>query len=83
MLIDYASSRLQQDEIVVLSAVKTTPSIIINLCDKILINHLIYETACYYTNVNFRDEFLLKNKLNPDSINNMIQELNCMKKLFE
>ena len=56
VLIDYASSRLQQDETVVLAAVKTTPSII--LSNKILVNHLIYETACYYNNVNFRDEFL-------------------------
>ena len=60
-LIDYASSRLQQDETVVLAAVKTTPNIIIELCEKILINHLIYETACYYNNVNFRDDILLKN----------------------
>ena len=68
MLIDFASSRLQQDETVVLAAVNTTPSIILHLSDKILINHLIYETACYYNNVNFRDDFLLKNKLNPDTI---------------
>ena len=82
-LLSYASSRLQQDETVVLAAVKTTPSIILHLSDKILINHLLYETACYYNNVNFRDDFLLKNKLNPDSINNIIQELNSMRKLFE
>ena len=81
MLIEYASSRLQQDETVVLTAVKTTPSII--LSNKILVNHLIYETACYYNNVNFRDDFLLKNRLNPDSIRNMIEELNSLKKLFE
>ena len=81
MLINYASSRLQQDETVVLPAVKTTPSII--LSNKILINHLIYETACYYNNVNFRDDSLLKNKLSPESIRNMIEELNNMKKLFE
>ena len=81
MLIEYASSRLQQDEAVVLAAVKTTSSII--LSNKILINHLIYETACYYNNVNFRDDFLLKNKLNSDSICIMIEELNNMEKLFE
>ena len=81
MLIEYASSRLQQDETVILAAVKTTPSII--LSNKILINHLIYETACHYNNVNFRDDFLLKYKLNSDSICNMIEKLNNMKKLFE
>ena len=83
MLIEYASNRLRKDETVILAAVKTTPSIIIGLCDKILINHSIYETACYYNNVNFRDDFLLKSKLNPDSISNMIEELNTMKKLFQ
>ena len=76
-LIEYASSRLQQDEAVVLAAVKTTPSII--LSNKILVNHLIYETACYYNNVNFRNDFLLKNKLNPDSINIMIEEMDGLK----
>ena len=81
MLIEYASSRLQQDETVVLTAVKTTPSII--LSNKILVNHLIYETACYYNNVNFRDDFLLKNRINTNSIRNMIEELNSMKKLLE
>ena len=44
ILIEYASSRLQQDETVVLAAVKTTPTII--LSNNILVNHLIYETAC-------------------------------------
>ena len=81
MLIEFASSRLQQDETVVLAAVKTTPRII--LSNKILINHLIYETACYYNNVNFRGDFFLKNKLNPDSIRNMIEELNNIRNLFE
>ena len=65
MLIEYASSRLQQDDTVVLTAVKTTCIILSN---KILVNRLIYETACYYNNVNFRDVFLLKNRLNPDTI---------------
>ena len=58
ILIEYASSRLQQDETVVLAAVKTTPTII--LSNNILVNHFIYETACYYNYVNFRDNFLLK-----------------------
>ena len=64
-LIEYASSRLQQDETVVLAAVKTTPKIILSY--KILVNNLIYETACYYNNVNFRNVVLLKNRLNPDT----------------
>ena len=65
MLIENASSRLQQDETVVLAAVKTTPRIILSY--KILVNNLIYETACYYNNVNFRNVVLLKNRLNPDT----------------
>ena len=62
-MFEFASDELKddkEDETVVLAAVKTTSNIITGLCDEILINHLIYETACYYKNVNFRDDFLLK-----------------------
>ena len=50
---------------------------------KIFVNLLIYETACYYNNIQFRDDFLLKFKMNSDSIIEMIQEVNNMKRLFE
>ena len=62
-LINQASSRVQKDKIAVLAAVKSGLRVIIELHDNIVIDHIIYETACYCNNDQFRDDFLLEHNL--------------------
>ena len=85
--IKYASERLRYDESIVLEAVKTNPGVLLDSYDGILINPLIYETACIYNTRNFINKFLSKINLSSeynkniitltcyDSINKMIEEL--------
>ena len=60
LLIIEASSNLKQDKEVVLEAVKSSPRIVVDLYCEILVDNLVFETACYYNSIQFRDAFILK-----------------------